>query len=195
MTRAVLAVVLLALAGCARSAASAPPTETSAPGVEPAGFELIDVAVTGTDDGREIRLWLADTPELRGHGLMGVTDLGPADGMLFVFDDEAIHRFYMWNTPMPLSIAFFDTAGRFVGSTDMEPCLDRRAALCERYAPDTPFQSAIEVPRGDLDELGLGPETLIEIVPSTTVSSAPESTSPATVGSSGPANCGHRPDP
>ena len=66
---------------------------------------------------------------------MGVTDLGDADGMLFVFDAEGVHRFYMWQTPMPLDIAFFAADGTFVGSAEMEPCLEPTAAACERYAP------------------------------------------------------------
>ena len=102
-------------------------------------------------------VWVADTSEERAQGLMGVTDLGDAEGMLFVFEDEAIRRFHMWQTPMPLDIAFFAADGTVVGTAAMEPCLAPATDVCERYSPDEPFLTALEVPAGALDDLGVGP--------------------------------------
>ncbi len=64
--------------------------------------------------------------EERGRGLMGVTDLGDAAGMVFEFDEPIVGSFYMFQTPTPLSIAWFAPGGDHVGSADMAPCLDTR---------------------------------------------------------------------
>ena len=53
-------------------------------------------------------------------------------------------------------IAFLDADGRFVDSAEMEPCLEPSSASCARYAPDEPFLMALEVPAGELDDLGIG---------------------------------------
>ena len=99
---------------------------------------------------------MADSSAERTRGLMGVTDLGEADGMLFVFEPEAAHRFYMWHTPLPLDIAFFAADGTFVSSATMEPCLQSSSDSCARYSADAPVLTALEVPAGRLAELGVG---------------------------------------
>ena len=72
------------------------------------------------DDDRVVGLdvWFAGEPAQWHQGLQAVTDLGGADGMLFVFDSAAEHRFYMWQTPMPLDIYFFDAERHFVDADD-----------------------------------------------------------------------------
>jgi uncharacterized membrane protein (UPF0127 family) len=121
--------------------------------------------ITAADgDVCEVCLWVAGTPELRGRGLMGVTDMGGADGMVFLFFEESTSAFWMRDTPMPLSIAFFDAAGGFVSATDMEPCLDGPPESCPRYRADGPYTSAIEVPQGELAELLIGPGSRFELL-------------------------------
>ena len=46
---------------------------------------------------------VAKTEEQRRKGLMDVTYLAPDEGMLFVFDDEQTHEFWMKNTPLELT--------------------------------------------------------------------------------------------
>ena len=91
----------------------------------------------------------------RSRGLMTVTDpdLGGYDGMLFVFEAESEGGFWMRNTPMPLSIAYFDEAGAFVSATDMAPCGD--SASCPSYDAGGAFRYALEVPEGRLAGLGV----------------------------------------
>ena len=57
---------------------------------------------------------LAATQAQHNRGLMQVTDptLGGYDGMVFRFDTDVKDRFYMRNTPMPLSIAFIASERR-----------------------------------------------------------------------------------
>ena len=96
---------------------------------------------------------LAQSTQQRARGLMGRTDLAGYDGMLFVFDDDTDGNFHMLNTPLPLSIAWFDSSGRFVSATDMEPCL--AGPDCPLYSATGPYRYALEVPKGGLDELGI----------------------------------------
>ena len=98
---------------------------------------------------------LADTPEQHARGLMDRTDLGKYDGMLFRFDAETSGAFYMKDTLLPLSIAWFDTRGLFVSAADMEPCPDDVG--CPTYSAAAPYRYALEVPKGGLPALGIGP--------------------------------------
>ena len=133
--------------------------------VLPEGFTTVNVRVTApSGDVCEVCVWLADTADERGRGLMGVTDLGPAAGMLFVFPTPGIRSFYMFQTPTPLSIGWFGADGSFVGEADMAPCLDVAAGECPRYAPDAEYTAALEVWTGGLAGLGIGAGSRLEIV-------------------------------
>jgi len=93
---------------------------------------------------------------------MGVTDLEGYLGMVFRFDTDATGSFYMKDTPLPLSIAWFASDGTFVSAGDMEPCLEA-GATCPTYAPAGPYRFALEVPKGALSGLGIGPGTRLEL--------------------------------
>lgn len=123
------------------------PTTTAALAVPP---ELADhdVDLVPVED-RLLLLAIADTPTLRAQGLMGVTDLGDLDGMLFTWPEETSGSFWMKNTLIPLDIMWFDDEGRFVGRASMVPC---EAEPCETYSPaGASFRYAIESNPGDLD--------------------------------------------
>ena len=47
---------------------------------------------------------LADTVETQKTGLMNVEEMAPDAGMLFVFDNPWVHRFWMKNTLIPLDM-------------------------------------------------------------------------------------------
>jgi uncharacterized protein len=72
-------------------------------------------------NGKEIRVEVAKAPEERTRGLMGRKHLADSEGMLFIFEEEDYHSFWMKNTLIPLSIAFIDKEGRIVSITDMKP--------------------------------------------------------------------------
>lgn len=93
---------------------------------------------------------VANTPELRQQGLMGVTDLGDLDGMLFIFDDDVSTGFWMKNTVIPLDIAFFRADGGLVDLLRMTPC---EADPCSIYQPSGPYRYAIETAVGRWDAI------------------------------------------
>ena len=154
-----VSVLLLAVtAGCADAGSSTGTSALSSEEVTPTGFDEIPMTVTNVDGSVcELCVWLADESEERGQGLMGVTDLGGHDGMVFVYDEPISSDFWMRNTPRALDIAWFDDSGVFVSAATMEPCLTGPDDACARYNPGATFQMALEVFVGDLAELGIGP--------------------------------------
>jgi uncharacterized protein len=166
--------VLLLGAGCGgggpQTVASTPPAEASpaatleplSPSNGPVGFDTVLVRATETDGTVcERCMWLADTDAERAQGLMGVTDLGGLDGMVFRYDTAERRSFWMKNTLVALSIAFVGEDGRTVATFDMEPCTGEP---CPTYGPDAPVVVAVEVLQGRLDELGLGAGSVVELV-------------------------------
>jgi len=117
-----------------------------------AGFGEVAYRIAGA--GNERCALLAETEAQRRIGLMNRTDLAGHDGMLFKFGSDSTTGFYMKDTPMPLSIAWFDSKGRFVSSADMEPCLDR--VDCPNYQATRPYRYALEVAKGGLADQGIG---------------------------------------
>jgi hypothetical protein len=133
LIRALFLVVLAALvAGCGSD--------------EPAGLEGFETS-TITVGNRELVVAVADTPDKRSQGLMGVTDLGGLDGMLFVFQVDSTGGFWMKNTLIPLDIAFFAVDGTLVDSMTMAPCTEDP---CPTYRPSGSYRFALEAPAGDL---------------------------------------------
>ncbi len=101
---------------------------------------------------------VADTDERRSQGLMGVTDLGGLDGMVFVLPEPSVSGFWMKNTLIALDIAFFATDGSLLGVEAMEPCM---SDPCPTYGVEQPWQWAIEVPAGRFDDLP--PEARLDV--------------------------------
>lgn len=58
---------------------------------------------------------VADTPDTEMRGLMYRTHLDRDHGMIFLFDAESKHTFWMKNTPLPLDMVFISHDGRVVG--------------------------------------------------------------------------------
>ncbi len=115
-----------------------------------AGFNQIAFRING---GRRGCALLALTAEQQNRGLMNRRDLGGYDGMIFQFPQPTTAQFYMKDTLIPLSIAWFDVSGRFVSSTDMPPCV---TADCPLFGAAAPYTTAIEVTKGHLAPLGIG---------------------------------------
>jgi uncharacterized membrane protein (UPF0127 family) len=92
-----------------------------------------------------LRVEIADNEARREQGLMYRRRLAPRAGMAFVWRQEVDGAFWMKNTLVPLSIAFYDARGRIVRILDMAPC---QADPCPVYDPKTSYRGALEVNRG-----------------------------------------------
>lgn len=140
------------------TSAEKPPPPFAVPRVDEAALRVM------TADGRAVVgcVLVAETGEERSRGLMEVTDLGEHDGMAFLFEADTTSGFWMRNTPTPLTIAYYDAAGEFVGANDMEPCED--SPRCPSYPPPSrPYRVAIEVPKGRGPGLGLTPGSVARV--------------------------------
>jgi hypothetical protein len=92
---------------------------------------------------------LAATPQQRQRGLMGRTHLAADGGMLFVFEQPGRHCFWMRDTPLPLSIAFIDAAGRIASLADMQPRTEMP------HCPSADVRYALEVRQGEFQRRGI----------------------------------------
>ena len=102
---------------------------------------------------------LASTPQQRQRGLMGRTHVAADGGMLFVFEQPGRHCFWMRDTPLPLSIAFIDPAGRIAGLADMQPRTENL------HCPDTDVRYALEVRQGEFQRRGIAPRAQVDGLP------------------------------
>lgn len=141
---ALAAVVTLSISACARD------------GATPAARDAtVTVPLSFLRDGVEIatlEVEVADSPTEREVGLMGRTSVPAGTGMAFLFDRPAPVRFWMKDTLIPLSIAFWDADGTVVAILDMAPC---DADPCPTYGPDVAVAGAVEVGLGALAAAGI----------------------------------------
>lgn len=104
-----------------------------------------------------IRAELAKTEKQRNFGYMERTHIPKGTGMLFIFDQDQILRFWMKNTPSALSIAFIDSRGTIRELFDMTPysLANVSSTVSVRYA--------LEVPQGWFFENGIAPGARISL--------------------------------
>lgn len=93
---------------------------------------------------------VAATPDTRSRGLMWRKELPEGQGMLFVFPDEEVQRFWMRNTLIALDMIFINSAGRVVGI--VENAAPR--SLVQRFVSE-PGRYVLEVPGGWSRKVGL----------------------------------------
>ena len=102
------------------------------------------------------RVLVADSQAERVLGLRAVRDLGPYDGMLFVFDESVLGRFTMADTLIPLDIEFYDSDGQPLRHLRMVPCKNGDDATCPIYDPRVRFRYALETTAGSAQSGSLG---------------------------------------
>ena len=90
---------------------------------------------------------IAETDATREWGLMGRSSLPQGSGMAFVYESPTDGPFWMKDTPIPLTIAFWRSDGTIVDVLDMEPC---ETESCPRYRPSGAYVGALEVNQGSL---------------------------------------------
>lgn len=102
---------------------------------------------------------IAATPADRQQGLMFRESMPVNHGMLFVFDDVAVHCFWMKNTPLPLTIGFIDEAGKLINTVDMAPFNE------SSHCPTKPAKYALEMNKGWFAKYQIKDGTLIKGLP------------------------------
>lgn len=108
---ALVATVLLPSTGCDRQESRSGPDDRKS---------VADYFEIRVGD-KLVRMQIAVRDEEMQRGLMERRDLGPNDGMLFVYDRPQSMSFWMRNTPTPLDIGFFDRSGKLVEIYPLHP--------------------------------------------------------------------------
>src|SRR5262245_57533916 len=114
------------------AAAQLPVTELSI------GMQLIRAEVAADDAGR-------------ARGLMYRESLATNAGMVFVFDQNALHCMWMKNTLIPLSVAFIDEGGAITNIADMQPKSE------QSHCATKPARYALEMNKGWFAQRGIKP--------------------------------------
>jgi hypothetical protein len=99
--------LLLVLGALGRAGAAGPPGQ----------------AVAVLPSGAEFSLEVAADDASRARGYMFRAQVGPKEGMIFVFEREDRHPFWMKNCKVPLDIIWLDASFRVVHmASDVPPC-------------------------------------------------------------------------
>jgi uncharacterized membrane protein (UPF0127 family) len=157
----VIGVACAALLGaCGSDEPEAAPGPSTSPSGSSVAFDAAQALIDTQDDSVLVNIEIADSEAARQQGLMGRTSLEDNAGMAFIFFEETTAGFWMKNTLIPLSIAFFDKNGKIVKILDMDPC---EKDPCPVYDPGVPYFGALEVNQGAFDEWGVSPGDRITI--------------------------------
>ena len=120
-------------------------------------FKTETLTVPADDGVVTLTIEVADTPARRSRGYMGRTDIGPRDGMLFVFEPPRNVSMWMKNTPTSLDMIFLEADGSI-------------ESIAERTTPgSTAIVSSagevayvLEVLAGSAERWGLEPGDVLE---------------------------------
>jgi uncharacterized protein len=121
-------------------------------------FSVGTVLIETATDTFTLDVEIAESEPQRRRGLMHRATLAADSGMIFLFQQEQSPEnvFWMYNTLIPLSIAYLDRDGVIRAIRDMEPCPSPYPQYCPNYEARVPYWSALEVNRGYFEERGIG---------------------------------------
>lgn len=89
-----------------------------------------------------VEVEFAMTQEERTTGLMNRTNLPEYSGMLFIFDEERMHKIWMKNMFFPLDIIWLDERGIIVHiDKNVMPCNE----YCKSFGPELSVKFVLEV--------------------------------------------------
>lgn len=117
-----------------------------------AGPALAELPVVELGAGMHvIRAEVAADMAARMQGLMHRKSMAANAGMVFVFDEDAIHCMWMKNTLIPLAVAFVDRAGTIVSISEMQPHSE------QSHCAAKPARYALEMNKGWFAQKGIRP--------------------------------------
>jgi uncharacterized protein len=134
-----LALIALLLSACSYGDSDEAEPET----------KLVTAIIETDDEPVMLDVEVAQTQAEREKGLMKRKSLAEDSGMVFFFFEPTSNGFWMKDTLIPLSIAFFDDDGKILKILDMDPC---KKNPCKIYYPDVTYFGALEVNQGAFDE-------------------------------------------
>ncbi|NUN11969.1 metalloregulator ArsR/SmtB family transcription factor [Candidatus Micrarchaeota archaeon] len=105
-------------------------------------------------DGTIVSLEFARTPEERSVGLSNREELCANCGMLFIFEEPGLHKFWMKDTLIPLDIVFLNEDFEVVTTHSKVSTCD---AYCPGYSPTSKAKYVLEFNAGFAESHGLTP--------------------------------------
>lgn len=97
-------------------------------------------------NGKTVTAELAVTDDERARGLMFREKILPDQGMLFVFESEDTHSFWMKNTLVYLDMLWLDSQRRVIHiEANVPPC---KEDPCPSYGPGVPARYVLELKGG-----------------------------------------------
>ncbi len=125
-------------------------------------FLLISMFIIGTVHAQSpkvcfekscVDVFMAITDSEKMRGLSGHAPLERNQGMLFVFEKEGKHTFWMHDMTFNLDILWLDKTGKIVDfKQDLSPCTPTG---CPKYGSINPALYVLEVPAGYIKAKGL----------------------------------------
>lgn len=97
-------------------------------------------------------LEIANTPELREKWLMNREILQEESGMIFIFEKDDIHKFWMKDTLIPLDMIWLSSWFQVIYIANAIPC---KQEICPIYSPDKLAKYVLEVSAGQAAKLWL----------------------------------------
>lgn len=124
--------------------------------------------LVSADQAAPITIEIARSSAERSRGLMERETLAEDAGMLFVYKDErkADHGFWMYQTLIPLDIAYLDRDGTIRAIQQMSPCPPDRGRDCPVYEAGVPFYLALEMNQGYFENHGFDVGDRLSLEPS-----------------------------
>ena len=111
-------------------------------------------------DSEKIFIEIVDTNQERQKGLMYREELCDDCGMLFVFEREDFHSFWMKNTYIPLDIVFINSGLEIVEILHAVPCIED---ICESYIPKEKALYVLEVNYRKFNEDAIGKKVKMKL--------------------------------
>ena len=120
-------------------------------------------AVAIFPSGTEFSLEIAASPAEKKKGYMFREEVGPHEGMLFLFDATERHSIWMKNCLVSLDIIWLDEEFRVLEiASDQQPC--PKQGECRGIVPLRPGRYVLEVAGGVAAREGLKPSDRLEIL-------------------------------
>jgi len=96
---------------------------------------------------------LSETQKQRSQGLMYKESLDQDKGMLFIFDQEKKHSFWMKNTLIPLDIIWINKDKEVVDiKKNVQPCVQEE---CKIFKPSNKAKYVLELNAGQSDKTNI----------------------------------------
>lgn len=108
----------------------------------------------------KVRVAIADTPAERQQGLSGRKNLGPNEGLLFIFDKPGFYPFWMKEMNFPIDIIWLDGDWRVIDIDQYVP----PQSFPRLFQSREPVQYVLEVNAGfaQKNKIGFGQRAILK---------------------------------